>query len=82
MRDKFFIFDVTEDCLLVNYGSWGNDLKCMLWGADAKNIKTTRCFSTMKEMCTKEMQEIWGERGSCLDPDTREQSGGGASETQ
>lgn len=69
LRDKFYIMDVTDDCLLVNYGKGGYDRKCILWGADAKTISTTRCYKTMKEACSQDMEELWGERGSCVDHD-------------
>ncbi|XP_049523900.1 uncharacterized protein LOC125945697 [Dermacentor silvarum] len=64
LQETFIVLDVTENCLLLQYGSWRQELQCMMWVFDIGQIKNTRCYSNMLNNCRKDIKDVCGVVGS------------------
>ncbi|KAL1478016.1 hypothetical protein MTO96_035294 [Rhipicephalus appendiculatus] len=72
LRQKFIVLDASEECLLVTYGSFTQNLKCLLWVTDITKTEETSCFSKMQIMCSSYMRALWGEGRPCKGFDAQE----------
>uniref|UniRef100_A0A131YS99 Lipocalin n=1 Tax=Rhipicephalus appendiculatus TaxID=34631 RepID=A0A131YS99_RHIAP len=72
LRQKFIVLDATEECLLVTYGSFTQNLKCLLWVTDITKTEETSCFTKMQIMCSSYMTALWGEGRPCKGFDAQE----------